>query len=36
MRRVIDAATCYAAEHGLLETPLRFDVLNFRLEISVI
>ena len=28
MRRVIDAATCYAAEHGLLETPLRFDVVE--------
>ena len=28
MRRILDAATCYAAEHGLLESPLRFDVIE--------
>ena len=26
-RRVIRAATAYAAAHGLMETPLRFDVI---------
>ena len=28
MRRILDAAACYAAEHGLLESPLRFDVIE--------
>ena len=28
MRRIVSAASCYAAEHGLLETPLRFDVVE--------
>ena len=28
MRRMLDAATCYAAQHGLLETPLRFDIIE--------
>ena len=28
MRRILDAATCYAAEHDLLETPLRFDIVE--------
>ena len=28
MRRILSAATCYAAEHDLLETPLRFDIVE--------
>ena len=28
MRRILDAATCYAAQNGLLETKLRFDVIE--------
>ena len=28
MRRILSAATCYAAEHDLLETLLRFDIIE--------